>query len=39
MSTTSWILQVLAALGGAIAAGTVAWFLMRSAPPRVEVSE
>jgi hypothetical protein len=39
ISTTSWILQVLAALGGAIAAGTVAWFLMRSAPPRVEVSE
>jgi hypothetical protein len=39
ISTTSWILQVLAAIGGAIAAGTVAWFLMRSAPPRVEVSE
>jgi hypothetical protein len=39
MGTTSWILQVLAALGGAIAAGAVAWFLMRSAPPRVEVSE
>jgi hypothetical protein len=39
ISTTSWILQILAAIGGAIAAGTVAWFLMRSAPPRVEVSE
>ena len=39
ISTTSWILQVLAALGGAIAAGTVAWFLMRSAAPQVEVSE
>jgi hypothetical protein len=39
ISTASWILQILAALGGAIAAGTVAWFLMRSAPPRVEVSE
>jgi hypothetical protein len=39
ISTTSWILQVLAALGGAIAAGTVAWFLMRSAPPQVEISE
>jgi hypothetical protein len=39
VGTASWILQVLAALGGAIAAGTVAWLLMRSAPPRVEVSE
>jgi hypothetical protein len=39
VSTTSWILQVLAALGGAVAAGTLAWFLMRSAPPRVQVSE
>jgi hypothetical protein len=39
MSTTSWILQILAALGGAVAAGTVAWFLMRSAPPQVKVSE
>jgi hypothetical protein len=39
MSTTSWILQILAALGGAVAAGTVAWFLMRSAPLQVEVSE
>jgi hypothetical protein len=38
VSTTSWILQVLAALGGAVAAGTVAWLMMRSAP-RVEVSE
>ena len=28
-----------AAIGGAIAAGTVAWFLMRSAAPQVEVSE
>jgi hypothetical protein len=35
VSTTSWILQVLAALGGAVAAGTVAWFLMGSAPRRV----
>jgi DnaK suppressor protein len=39
VSTTSWILQVLAALGGAVAAGTVAWLLMRSAPPQIEVSE
>jgi hypothetical protein len=39
VSTTSWILQILAALGGAVAAGTVAWLLMRSAPRRVELSE
>jgi hypothetical protein len=39
VSTTSWLLQVLAALGGAVAAGTVAWLLMRSAPPQIEVSE
>jgi hypothetical protein len=39
VSTTPWILQVLAALGGAVAAGTLAWFLMRPVPPRVEVSE
>jgi hypothetical protein len=38
VSTTSWILQILAALGGAFAAGTLAWLLMRSGP-RVEVSE
>jgi hypothetical protein len=37
--TASWILQVLAALGGAVAAGTVAWLLMRSTPPRLEVGE
>ena len=39
VSTASWILQILAALGGAVAAGTVAWLLMRSAPRRVELSE
>lgn len=30
----SWILQVLAALGGAITAGSVAWFLIGSMPQR-----
>jgi hypothetical protein len=31
----SWIAQLLAALGGAIAAGSVAWFLIGPAPQRV----
>jgi hypothetical protein len=31
---TSWLLQVLAALGGAVAAGAAAWFLMGSGPQR-----
>jgi hypothetical protein len=35
MGSTSWLLQVLAALGGAIAAGVVAWFLMRSSSQRM----
>jgi hypothetical protein len=30
----SWIAQVLAALGGAVAAGTVAWFLIGATPQR-----
>jgi len=30
----SWIAQVLAALGGAVAAGSAAWFLMGSTPQR-----
>jgi len=34
VGSASWIAQVLAALGGAIAAGSVAWFLMGSAPQR-----
>jgi len=33
-SSTSWLLQVLAALGGAVAAGAVAWFLIGSTPQR-----
>jgi hypothetical protein len=34
VGSTSWILQVMAALGGAVAAGSVAWFLTGSAPQR-----
>lgn len=34
VGSTAWIMQVLAALGGAIAAGSVAWFLIGSAPQR-----
>lgn len=34
IGSTSWILQVLAALGGAVTAGTVAWFLIGAAPQR-----
>jgi hypothetical protein len=34
IGSASWIAQVLAALGGAIAAGSVAWFLIGSGPQR-----
>jgi hypothetical protein len=34
IGTASWIAQVLAALGGAIAAGAVAWFLIGAGPAR-----
>lgn len=34
MSNTSWITHVLVALGGALTAGAVAWFLIRPAPGR-----
>jgi len=34
VGSTSWLLQVFAALGGAVAAGSVAWFLIGSAPQR-----
>jgi len=34
VGSASWIAQLLAALGGAIAAGLVAWFLIRPAPRR-----
>jgi len=32
---TAWLLQVLAALGGAVAAGSAAWLLIGSAPQRM----
>jgi hypothetical protein len=35
VGSASWIAQVLAALGGAVAAGTVAWFLIGSGPTRM----
>jgi hypothetical protein len=34
VGSTSWIMHILAALGGAVAAGVIAWFLMRPAPER-----
>ena len=34
VGSASWIAQVMAALGGAIAAGAVAWFLIGSGPVR-----
>jgi hypothetical protein len=34
LGSASWFAQVLAALGGAFAAGTVAWFLIGSGPVR-----
>jgi len=34
MRSPSWFLQVLAALGGAVTAGSVAWFLIGSTPQR-----
>jgi len=34
VGSASWIAQVLAAIGGAVAAGSVAWFLIGSAPQR-----
>jgi hypothetical protein len=34
IGSASWITQVLAALGGAVAAGSVAWLLIGSAPQR-----
>jgi hypothetical protein len=35
VGSASWIAQVLAALGGAIAAGVVAWFLIGPVPHRI----
>jgi hypothetical protein len=34
VGSASWFAQVLAALGGAVAAGSAAWFLIGSAPQR-----
>ena len=34
-----WIMQIMAALGGAAAAGSAAWFLIGSASPRIKVSQ
>lgn len=34
VGSTSWILQVMAALGGAVTAGSVAWFLIGGTPQR-----
>jgi hypothetical protein len=34
VGSVAWIAQVLAALGGAVAAGSVAWFLIGSTPQR-----
>jgi hypothetical protein len=32
-------MQIMAALGGAVAAGSAAWFLIGSASPRIKLSE
>jgi hypothetical protein len=34
VGSTSWFLQVMAALGGAVTAGSLAWFLIGSTPQR-----
>ena len=34
VGSASWIMQILAAFGGAFAAGAAAWFLIGSAPQR-----
>jgi hypothetical protein len=34
-----WFMQIMAALGGAAAAGSAAWFLIGSASPRIKVSQ
>jgi len=39
VGSASWMMQVMAALGGAIAAGTAAWFLIGRASPRIKLSE
>jgi hypothetical protein len=39
VGSASWIMQIMAALGGAVAAGSAAWFLIGSASPRIKLSE
>lgn len=39
VGSASWIMQIMAALGGAAAAGSAAWFLIGSASPRIKLSE
>ena len=39
LGSMSWIMQIMAALGGAVAAGSAAWFLIGSASPRIKLSE
>jgi hypothetical protein len=34
VGSTAWFMQILAALGGAVAAGSMAWFLIGSTPQR-----
>ncbi len=35
VGSASWIAQVLAALGGAVAAGVTAWFMIGTGPQRI----
>jgi hypothetical protein len=39
IGSASWIMQIMAALGGAVAAGSAAGFLIGSASPRIKLSE
>ena len=39
IGSTLWFMQIMAALGGAAAAGSAAWFLIGSASPRIRVTE
>jgi hypothetical protein len=39
VSSTSWLLRVMGALGTAVAVGSAAWFLIGSASPRIKLSE
>jgi hypothetical protein len=39
VGSVSWIMQIMAAIGGAVAAGSAAWFLIGSASSRIKLSE